>query len=212
MTATETKSYGDGQPRWARLLRSLYAADFLDWRTWDDLLTRWGFPDVEISETIEWMDKRGMPEPRTAKALRAAIFARRDMARQGATGFVRTDCARCGGNGVFIFWPETDLGSARFTQAADPHEEILRATMIDYRATIVCTCERGKTLLTKSRYYSKVMPPAQVSALIQASEDAAKQADYVARMLAQWSARYSRGSRRERVTIQDIGFQLKEVG
>lgn len=209
--ATETKSYGDGQPRWARVLRSLYDADYLDWRTWHDLLTKWGFQDVEIAETIEWMDTRGMPEPKTAKTLRAAIFARRDMARQGATGFIRTDCARCGGNGVFIFWPETDFGSARFLQAQDQHEEILRATMIDYRATIICPCEVGKGILSKAHFYAKLMPPDKVSALIQASEDAAKQADYVAQQLAQWSARYPRGSRRERVTLQDIGFEMKGV-
>lgn len=55
---------------------------------------------------------------------------------------------------------------------------------------------------------ARVMPPDLVSALLQASKDAAKQADYVDRMLAQWSARYPRGYNRERVSIQDIGFKL----
>lgn len=208
VVAADSRSYGDGQPQWARVLRSLYAADFLDWRTWGDMFERWGLRDPELAETVEWMEERGMPGPETAKALRGAAYARRDMQRRAAGSYVRTRCARCGGSGFFSYWPQTDFGSARFGEAADPLEEVLRATMTDYRASIICQCDVGKALLAKSPYYSRFMPPDLVSALVEESRRAAKQADYVAQQLARWSARYPKGSKRERVTIQGIGFKF----
>jgi hypothetical protein len=185
----DAKSYGDGQPKWARVLRALYSAQFLDWRAWGDMFSKWGLQEDELAATVEWMEDRGMPQPETAKALRQALYARRDKERQATGGRVETVCARCGGRGAFVYWPDVDFASTEFRNASDVPDAVFCATMWGYSATTICLCEVGRKILSKSPHYAN-MSGTQMQSLIEASEKWAKQADYVARMLAQWGARH----------------------